>query len=425
MTLRTRLARLQAQTGSASTSEAAPLLPRAGSALRERLARVRTDRIQAPDSAGEARMSTPELAQALAGETIEPGLIRVETHEGLGGYLGRFPLNRLRDIPPLPGECAPPPAIYIDTETTGLAGGSGTLAFLVGAAVVEAESIRLVQLLLTRFDAEGALLSALADLLPPGHRLASFNGKAYDLPLLLTRFRLQGIDAPFAGRAHLDLLHPTRRLFARHWNDCRLTTLERELFEFTRTDDLPGAEAPDAWFRFMRTGRADRLVKVVAHNRQDILTLIAAHRAIADAVHEPDPERLDITALARWLAEFDETPALELLDRCGTCLDDEGLRFHATLLRRARQWQRAVGLWEQLAARGCQDSIERLAKYHEHVSGDLMRARDYCGRLAVSQAATQRRARIEEKLGAAAELQRGVEAHAPEGLRQRLHSETG
>jgi len=256
-----------------------------------------------------------------------------------------------------------------------------------------------VQFLITRFAAEAALLSAFAALLPDAGRLVSFNGKSYDLPLLVTRFRMQGRHAPFTRLAHLDLLHPTRRLFGRRWDHCRLTTLERELLGFVRSDDLPGAEAPQAWFDYMRGGQAGLLIKVVEHNRQDIVSLAAAHGALAAAVHNPRAYGLDLHGLGRWLAEADETQALAALDACSDRLCEDGLRLHAQLLRRAGRWENAVAIWERLAARGCVESIERLAKYHEHVSRDLAAAWGWCERLPTSDAVEARRRRVRDKMG--------------------------
>jgi hypothetical protein len=288
--------------------------------------------------------------------------------------------------------------VYIDTETTGLSTGSGTLAFLVGIAVVKEAEIELTQLLLTCFAAEAALLSQLANTLTADDRIISYNGKSYDLPLLITRFRMQGLAHPFDGLPHFDLLHPVRRLFGRRWNDCRLRTVEEKLIGFTRSDDLPGAEAPAAWFAYLRTGHSRALERAVAHNRQDIISLAVAHSAVAMAIAQPRVFDVDLYALARWLYEVNEDDARTLLQSHVESLCENGRRLLAQLLRRAGCWQQAVPIWEALAARGCLDSIERLAKYHEHISKDLAAARRCCELLPASPACEQRSRRIGEKL---------------------------
>jgi hypothetical protein len=309
-------------------------------------------------------------------------------------------LSGLREPPRLPGEPAGAPRrhVYLDTETTGLSGGSGTLAFLVGMAVVEDDVIVLHQFLMTRFAAEAELLAAFADTLAPDDHLVSYNGKSYDLPLLVSRFRMQGLAHPFNELPHLDLLYPVRRLFGRRWLDCRLTSLEANLLGVTRLDDLPGSEAPAAWFDFVRRGRGALLARVVEHNRQDILSLALAHRALSQAIDAPRRYDVDLHALARWLLETCETDARALLQRHADALCPDGQRLLARLLRRAGHWPRAVAIWESLAASGCPDSLERLAKYHEHISKDLAAAQDCCTRLPVTPAHDRRRRRITAKI---------------------------
>ncbi len=294
---------------------------------------------------------------------------------------------------------------YIDTETTGLSGGSGTLAFLLGIAHLTHDAIQLEQWLLTRFGAEATLLSTFTDTLTADDRLISYNGKSYDLPLLLTRYRMQALPQPFAELPHLDLLHPVRRLFGRRWPDCRLMTLEEKLLGFTRHNDLPGAEAPAAWFDYLRQGEAGRLIRVVEHNRQDIVSLILAHTALARAVEQPVAFGVDLSALARWLQGTNPAAAHHLLQSHVESIDDEGKRLLGRLARRAGDWRQALTLWQELAAKGCTDSLERLAKYHEHVSKDLVAAQHYTELLPTEARHHHRRQRLAGKL---AELQSGL-----------------
>jgi hypothetical protein len=398
MDLKSRLSRLQAQANSPAAPATAPAT--AASNLHQRLAQLRPERLHAQSRTGSCATPAAALAEKLGGERLGEGLIRIRRRIPLLNRLGAIELCSLNEHPRLPGErdSAAGHRIYLDTETTGLSGGSGTLAFLVGLAVVEADAITLTQFLLTRFAAEAALLAAIGEGLSQQDRLVSYNGKSYDLPLLHTRFRMQGMTSPFDALPHLDLLHPVRRLFGSHWPDCRLTSLERRLLGFSRTDDLPGSEAPAAWFSFIRDGHGDMLARVVDHNRQDIVSLAVAHSVLAQAVDRPRAFAVDLYALARWLAETDMDAARTLLQSHRDTLGDDGKRLLGRLLRQAGDWQGAVAIWETLADRGCSDSMERLAKYHEHVSKDLATARRCCTRLPQGPAQRQRRDRIDRKL---------------------------
>jgi len=398
MDIKSRLAHLQTQAGAGVAS---PALKPTVSELRARIARLekRGAKTRGVTPAGSNRCPAAIVA-ALEGEAIADGLIRIRKRFPLTGRLGSIALQSLRKTPCLPGEPENETLrrVYIDTETTGLSGGSGTLAFLIGVAVVEDDAIELSQFLMTRFAAEAASLSAFAATLSPDDQLVSYNGKSYDLPLLISRFRMQAMQHPFDGLPQLDLLHPVRRLFKRSWDNCRLISLEQNLLGFSRVDDLPGSEAPAAWFSYIRSGRGDQLIKVVEHNRQDIVSLAVAHSALTQVVEQPQAFGADLYALARWLSESSEDDARELLQSHADELCDDGRRLLGYLARRAGHWPQAVAIWETLAAAGCTDSLERLAKYHEHISKDLAAAQHCCELLPGSAACEHRRLRIEEKI---------------------------
>lgn len=412
MAVKDRLSRLRTQAGAgANTPAPKPSL----STLRARIAQLEKRRSARPGAtsaetlsqarsnavafAPEGGASTGALIRATGGEKVADGVIRILKRFPLRDKLGSVALNGLYNNPCLPGETdSGRRNVYIDTETTGLSGGSGTLAFLVGIAVVEADAIALSQFLMTGFSAEAAALSAFAECLTADDRLVSYNGRSYDLPLLITRFRMQAMQHPFDGLPHLDLLHPVRRLFSKRWNDCRLISVEEKLLGFKRVDDLPGSEAPEAWFNYLRRGDNARLVQVVEHNQQDIISLAVAHSVLSQAVEQPWAFGVDLYALARWLAEHNDTAARELLQSHAAHLCDDGKRLLGRLWRRAGNWPQAIALWEDLAARGCTDSLERLAKYHEHISKDLTAARHCCAMLPAGAAYEHRRRRINAKL---------------------------
>ena len=175
--------------------------------------------------------------------------------------------------------------LFFDTETTGLSGGTGTRAFMVGASDFVPGGLRVRQLLITHLSAEPAMLREFSRWLAEDTRLVSYNGRCYDAPLLATRYRLARQGTPLAGLEHLDLLFPTRRRYRGVWENCRLGTIERHALGIVREDDLPGSEAPGAWLQYLRGGDAGLLRRVLQHNYQDVVTLarLLMHLSAPDA----------------------------------------------------------------------------------------------------------------------------------------------
>jgi uncharacterized protein YprB with RNaseH-like and TPR domain len=172
---------------------------------------------------------------------------------------------------------------FLDSETTGLAGGTGTRAFQLGFGDWHEGAFRVRQLTLTALRGEAAMLDAFAAWFAPDDVLVSYNGKSYDAPLIATRYRLARRTSPLLGLRHLDLLYPVRRRYRGQWPNCRLATVERELLAVVREHDLPGSEAPRAWLEFLRGGSAVDLRRVGAHNRQDLVSLAGLLRHLCEA----------------------------------------------------------------------------------------------------------------------------------------------
>jgi uncharacterized protein YprB with RNaseH-like and TPR domain len=146
--------------------------------------------------------------------------------------------------------------------------------------------LRVRQLLIAHLAAERAMLDTFASWLQAGTRLVSYNGRCYDAPLLVTRYRLARRGNPLEALPHLDLLFPTRRRYRGVWENCRLATIERRALDIVREDDLPGSEAPAAWLGYLRGGSSELLRRVVAHNFQDVVTLarLLAHLSVMGPV---------------------------------------------------------------------------------------------------------------------------------------------
>lgn len=168
--------------------------------------------------------------------------------------------------------------LFFDTETTGLAGGTGTRAFMIGVADwcmddAQGSGLRVRQLMMSTMAAESAMLDLFRSWLSPQTVLSSYNGRCYDAPLLKTRYRLARRGDPISALDHVDLLFPTRRRYRGTWENCKLSTIERQLLRVVREDDLPGSEAPAAWLSYLRGGSARNLRRVAEHNHQDVVTL--------------------------------------------------------------------------------------------------------------------------------------------------------
>ena len=343
------------------------------------------------------RESTVALAQRLGGEVVARHLILVENllplHTRHGGV-------RLADSlqPVWPLAATPGSVVGIDTETTGLAGGTGTTAFMIGIAQAEPGAVRVRQWLLTGFAGEAAMLAECAGVLAGTDLMVSYNGKSFDLPLLRDRRRLQRGPA-LPEPPHLDLLHPTRRLFRKTWPDCRLATVERRLLGLTRADDLPGSEAPRAWRDYLAGSPADDLARVLRHNLLDVLSLLVLGPMLVRALHDPAAFGADPLAAARtWNRCGERERALAALAGSRDRLDTRGELELAWVLRGAGRWTEAAAIWERLAHGGCAEAMERLAKYHEHVRRDWSQALVYASRLEEDPEVRQRRRRLVRRL---------------------------
>ena len=214
------------------------------------------------------------IDRSLPGEEIAAGLRLIQAHLPIPAPPSPLPLAFARREDAVDARTL----LFFDTETTGLAGGTGTRAFMIGAAdwhtdPIRGDGLRIRQLMITTLAAESSMLREFAGWLAPTTVLSSYNGRCYDSPLLKTRYRLARMGDPISPLDHVDLLFPTRRRYRGTWENCRLATIERELLKIVREDDLPGSEAPAAWLGYLRGGCARNLRRVAAHNHQDVVTL--------------------------------------------------------------------------------------------------------------------------------------------------------
>ncbi|MBI4731969.1 MAG: ribonuclease H-like domain-containing protein [Chloroflexi bacterium] len=270
---------------------------------------------------------------------------------------------------------------FLDTETSGLAGGTGTYAFLVGAARFVEGEFRLAQFFMRDPSEEPALLEGLADFLAPCGALVTFNGKAFDAPLLVTRYTLHSIPLPFKDYAHLDLLPLARRLWRDRLPSRALKYLEENVLNAPRTtEEVPGYEIPYLYFDYLRTGDANPLKGVFYHNAMDVVAMAALLRHTSTILHDPFSELvehgLDEIALAKLFEALGTWDMAARLFERGLEMNLPEADFWQAIQRLSRLQKRrgdmetAVRLWEQAAGQGHVYAHVELAKYQEHTLRD-------------------------------------------------------
>ena len=279
-------------------------------------------------------------------------------------------------------------AAFIDTETTGLAGGTGTLAFLVGVGTFDEDgSFAVRQYFLRSPDEEPAMLLHLAETLDHCEAIVSFNGRGFDLPLLTTRFTLARMFPRILTAPHLDLLTPARRMWRGRLESCSLSSLEDHVLDVHRDQaDISGALIPDMYFDYLRTGDAGEMPRVLYHNVFDILSMVTLSTQLIqlfDRGHTTHRNAGDLYALGKWHADHDQHAQAETYLQQAIDLADDPETHHAAALRLAtlnKQLERradAVPLWEAVTDQPeitAIDACVELAKHFEWHARDLPHA---------------------------------------------------
>ncbi len=354
--------------------------------LRRRFARVgrrnrRPERTLAPAIRGDRPLPLGDEVTTGRGTAF-----RIEQLFALDHEHGRWPLHAAlgfdaslaADVAQRRGLAATDPRrlVFLDTETTGLAGGAGTLVFLVGIGRFVDNGFRLRQYFLRDPAEEPAMLLALEQDLQEAEGFVTFNGQRFDMPLLEMRY-VAGLRRHWrlTEIPQLDLLFPARRLWRSSLPDCSLSTLEATLLGVRRSDDdVPGFEIPGIYLDFLRSGATDGISRVVYHNHQDVLSLVGLAAHVLDR-HATDAAGLaegEAVALARWHDRLGRTENAERYFEAALGSDDEWIRVEALsgytrLLKRSGRRRQAVSGWEEwsrLAPRDPTPAIE-LAKYYE------------------------------------------------------------
>ena len=268
-------------------------------------------------------------------------------------------------------------ALFLDTETTGLAGGTGTFAFLIGLGWFEGETFRTQQLFARDFSEERACLNFLLELARDKSFLITYNGKAFDVGLLSTRFILNRLSDGLTAMPHLDLLHPARRLFGHRLENNRLSTMEKDIIGFHRYCDIPGSEIPQRYFDWLRYRDPRPLEDVFEHNRLDVISMASLAVYLAEILSpKPDMakrEHVDLLAAARLHLDRGNLHGACTILESLIKSDEADVVFEARkilslIYKRRGRWNEAIKIWEAMLIndRGNFFAADELAKYLEH-----------------------------------------------------------
>jgi hypothetical protein len=328
--------------------------------LRDRIARIVARDVPPPPRADPTRGELPFVLQ----HTPTGPLYLHRARSALGARVGRAPLYAalhadpamlaLLALDPVLAGCDPRRALYLDTETTGLAGGTGTVPFLLGLAWLDPETNLFVleQVLLRRLGEEAPILDLLTERLAQASMIVTYNGKAFDMPLLRTRYVMNRVPKPVEP-PHLDLVHMARRIHKTRLKHRTLVAVEEEVLGRGRIGDVAGGDIVATYAHFLRTGDDEALLGVVEHNGADVLAMVA----LVGLYGEPLGERVE--------GEIDYAPA---------ALDGSDLAAAASVLRRAGALDKADTFASAALSRGGGASARRARGDIAKARGDKARA---------------------------------------------------
>jgi uncharacterized protein YprB with RNaseH-like and TPR domain len=361
----------------------------ASSLVAERLEENEPGESPAPQEAAGFLEGWDRIAPGLHIRTTETGY-SLPSDAGRGFDTGLFLPKRLSPDPDSRSSAAKPllswdGLSFFDLETTGLSGGTGTVAFLAAMGFFAEDSFLVTQAFIDDFPAEPAFLDFVVGFLAERPFLVTYNGASFDLPLLRTRCIMNGLRVPDFG--HLDALHPARRLWKRSIGSCSLQDLEAGLFGTPRWNDVPGFLIPRLWLDFsatsasaasvpaMRDAREEALpdmARIAEHNALDVTSLARLSVRMAGILEDPcrlwEGQRADPVRLSLLLLRQDRRKeALEILEEAGLAGDRKALRLAAMMHRRERNLEACARIVAQIQAESIEDHLE-LAKYYEHLA---------------------------------------------------------
>jgi len=309
---------------------------------------------------------------------------RIVPYEEVSG-ITQITLDEIRTVDPLftGNNWEISRVLFLDTETTGLSGGAGTVAFEIGIGFIDHRGLVIRQYVMRDYGEESAMLTEIAELIKRFDVIVSFNGKSFDIPLLESRMIMCRIRLPLSQMPNLDLLHASRRVYKLRLRRCNLTALEEAVLGHVRTDDLPGSQVPQRYFDYIRTGDFSLLEDVLRHNFEDVKNLAVLTAHLCSVFRAPQvlehPE--DIFSVGKTLIRGGKTQKAR---NCFKILSKSTLAAQAHLhlsssFKKEHEWQNACACWMDMIAGGEGGTYPyiELAKYYEHVAHDIPRALEY------------------------------------------------
>jgi uncharacterized protein len=267
--------------------------------------------------------------------------------------------------------------VFLDTETTGLSGGAGTVAFLIGVGFFEKDSFVLQQYFMRDYDEETPMLKALNEVFSSHKIIVTFNGKAFDWNLLKARFISNRLKISIKNPIQIDLLYPSRILWKQKLESCRLSCIEECILKLRRIDDIPGSLIPSVYFKYLDDRNATEIKKVITHNEKDILSMVSLMIKMNLLLSNPLSEAADALELLGVGKVFEKqensTLAMQCFNKCTTSVNcyvkELSLKKLAYLHRRNKDFKKAAECLETLISFSNAPNIPakiELAKHYEH-----------------------------------------------------------
>ena len=278
-------------------------------------------------------------------------------------------------------------AVFLDLETTGLAGGTGTVPFLVGLAYYRDERFKVTQFFLNEMAEEDRLIREVGQFIRDMDfkSIVTYNGKAFDMPLVETRFTMHRTPCPLRGLPHLDFLFSARSLWKHKYDSCRLFNLAQQIVQAERSEDIPGAEIPLRYFQYIRSDDFSLIDPILYHNQEDLLSLLGV--VVAGAVlvernragaERGEDDAMDLYGVAKLFERAgDSTTSAALLEKAlagGRGLTAEVSQNARKKLshhfKKNKDWEKALAFWQEMAAGEEVDCFRELSMYFEHTAKD-------------------------------------------------------